>query len=46
MISKHLRTELSALATAPCRVAAGDLDHRIPVVPDDEVGRLTETFNR
>lgn len=28
------------------RVAAGDLDHRIPVRTRDEVGRLVERFNR
>ena len=45
MISKHLRTELAALGDGAVRVAAGDLDHRIPVASRDEVGRLTETFN-
>ena len=46
MISKHLRKELAALGDGAVRVAAGDLDHKIPVESRDEVGRLTETFNQ
>ena len=45
VISKHLRQELAALGDGAVRVAAGDLDHKIPVHSHDEVGRLTETFN-
>jgi signal transduction histidine kinase len=46
LISKHLREELSALGDGAVRVSRGDLAHRIPVVADDEVGKLTATFNR
>jgi len=46
MISKHLRKELSALGDGAVRVSQGDLEHRIPVVSDDEVGKLTVTFNQ
>ena len=46
VISKHLRTELAALGDGAVRVTGGDLDHKIPVVSRDEVGRLTETFNQ
>ena len=46
MISKHLRKELSALSDGAVRVSQGDLEHRIPVVSDDEVGKLTVTFNQ
>jgi signal transduction histidine kinase len=46
MVSKHLRTELAALGEGAMRVAAGDLDQKIPVVSHDEVGHLTVTFNQ
>ena len=46
MISKHLRKELFALSDGAVRVAQGDLEHRIPVISNDEVGALTITFNR
>jgi signal transduction histidine kinase len=45
LISKHLRRELFALGDGAVRVSRGDLGHRIPVISDDEVGRLTATFN-
>jgi two-component system, sensor histidine kinase len=46
LFSKHLRQELFALTDGAIRVSRGDLEHRIPVVSDDEVGMLTRTFNR
>ena len=46
MISKHLRKELFALRDGAVRVSLGDLEHRIPVISDDEVGKLTVTFNQ
>lgn len=46
LISKHLRTELGALSDGAIRVSQGDLAHRISVISDDEVGKLTVTFNR
>jgi signal transduction histidine kinase len=46
MISKHLRRELAALSEGAVRVARGDLEHRIAVISNDEVGALTVTFNR
>jgi signal transduction histidine kinase len=45
LISKHLRRELFALSDGAVRVSRGDLEHRIPVISDDEVGALTVTFN-
>jgi signal transduction histidine kinase len=45
LVSKHLRKELFALRDGAIRVSRGDLEHRIPVISDDEVGRLTATFN-
>ena len=37
---------LGDLACAADRVAAGDLDTRVPIVRPDELGRLAATFNR
>jgi PAS domain S-box-containing protein len=44
--SPALSTTLRQLAEASDRVAGGDLSVRLPVVRDDEIGRLTESFNR
>ena len=45
-ISTHLRRELGALRDGAIRVSRGDLEHPIPVTSDDEVGKLTATFNQ
>ncbi|MCP5153356.1 MAG: adenylate/guanylate cyclase domain-containing protein [Ectothiorhodospiraceae bacterium] len=45
-VARVLLRPVSALLAGMEQVAAGALDTRLPVVADDEIGRLTERFNR
>ncbi|WP_018347904.1 GGDEF domain-containing protein [Longispora albida] len=45
-LARSTTRPVSELAHAADRVAAGDLDARVPVRGGDEVGRLAATFNR
>ncbi len=45
-LSRRITCNLDALTAGAERLAAGDLDVEVPVRSRDEVGRLTETFNR
>ena len=44
--SPALSQTLHTLAEASDRVAGGDLSVRLPVEGDDEIGRLSASFNR
>ncbi len=44
-ISSHYARPLEQLALAAEKVAAGDLSQELPVSGEDEVGRLTRSFN-
>jgi len=44
-VTKRLTRSLSDLAMAADSVSHGNLDSRIPVVTEDEVGRVARTFN-
>lgn len=37
---------IERLKTASQKMAAGDLDHRVPVTSKDELGQLSESFNK
>ncbi len=43
--SRRLSTPLRALVEASRRVAAGDLETRVPVTSNDEIGELASSFN-
>jgi two-component system cell cycle response regulator len=45
-LARSTTRPLADLAWAAERVAAGDLDTRVPVLRNDELGRLAGTFNR
>ncbi|XZG69948.1 ATP-binding protein [Chitinibacteraceae bacterium HSL-7] len=45
-LSDKLAAPLSALARATRAVASGDFSHRQPVISRDELGILTQSFNR
>ena len=45
VVTRRLTGSLGRLAVAADRVGAGDLDTRIDVSSDDEVGRVARTFN-
>ena len=45
-LARSTTRPLADLAWAAERVAAGDLDARVPVLRNDELGRLAGTFNR
>ena len=45
-ISRQLRGNLQTLRDGALRVAAGDLSRELPVTTRDEIGELTDTFNR
>jgi diguanylate cyclase (GGDEF)-like protein/PAS domain S-box-containing protein len=45
MVSFLLTRNLEQLTLASDRVARGDLDVRLPVQSDDEIGRLSQSFN-
>jgi diguanylate cyclase (GGDEF)-like protein len=45
-LARSTTRPLADLAWAADRVAEGDLDTRVPVLRNDELGRLTGTFNR
>ncbi len=44
-IGRSLLKPISILSEAMAKVAAGDLDQRVPVTSNDEVGELTGRFN-
>lgn len=46
VLSYHLLRPVRRLAQATERIAAGDLDHTIPVQSHDELGELTAAFNQ
>ncbi len=46
VLAKSTTRPLEELAWAAGRVAGGDLDTRVPVLRQDELGRLAGTFNR
>ena len=45
LVARSLASAFSDLQAATERVAAGDLDARVPVVAIDETGRLAQSFN-
>jgi signal transduction histidine kinase len=44
-VSQRILRPVDALTAAVRRMGAGDLDQRVPVVADDEVGELARAFN-
>ncbi|HZF10871.1 MAG TPA: SpoIIE family protein phosphatase [Thermoanaerobaculia bacterium] len=45
-LSGRMTRNLSALTASAERLAQGDLEARVPVASKDELGRLSQTFNR
>jgi two-component system NtrC family sensor kinase len=45
VFSRRLATPVRALVVASRRVAAGDLEAKVPVTSDDEIGELASSFN-
>lgn len=45
-LSTHMTRNLSTLTAGANRIAAGDLDTRVPVRSRDEFGQLAQAFNR
>ena len=45
-LARRVTVPIQALADGTRRVALGDLDHRVEVAADDELGVLVESFNR
>jgi len=45
-LARRVTVPIQALADGTRRVALGDLDHRVDVAADDELGVLVESFNR
>ena len=45
-LARRVTVPIEALAEGTRRVAEGDLDHRVDVAADDELGVLVESFNR
>ena len=45
-LAKRVTVPIEALAEGTRRVADGDLDHRVDVAADDELGVLVDSFNR
>ncbi len=45
-LARRLTTPIQALADGTRRISSGDLDHRVEVAVDDEVGVLVDAFNR
>ncbi|MGE0454989.1 MAG: PP2C family protein-serine/threonine phosphatase [Vicinamibacteria bacterium] len=45
-LSNRMTRQLGTLTAGAERLAAGDLDARVPVRSGDEIGRLSATFNR
>ncbi|HEX5691242.1 MAG TPA: adenylate/guanylate cyclase domain-containing protein, partial [Roseiflexaceae bacterium] len=44
-ISRRITRPITALVAASERVSAGDLDHELPILSQDETGALTKSFN-
>ncbi len=45
VIARAMTRPLAAMAVATRRIAAGDLDHAVPVTSGDEIGTLAGSFN-
>lgn len=45
-LTAHITRHLSALTRGAERIAAGDLQARVPVYSENEIGQLARTFNR
>ena len=45
-LARRLTAPIQALADGTRRISSGDLDHRVEVAVDDEVGVLVDAFNR
>ena len=45
LVSNLLTRPLRQVAAAAQQIAAGDLDHRLPVTGGDEIGQLADSFN-
>ncbi len=45
LLGKVLTQRLNSLAEAAANFAEGDLAHRLPPAPDDEIGRVVQAFN-
>lgn len=45
-LTTHITRHLSALTRGAERIAAGDLQARVPVYSENEIGQLARTFNR
>jgi two-component system nitrogen regulation sensor histidine kinase NtrY len=45
-LARRVTVPIQALADGTRRISAGDLDHRVDVQADDELGVLVESFNR
>lgn len=46
VLSRRITRPILAIGTAATRLAAGDLTQTVPVLTDDEVGKLAQTFNQ
>ncbi len=45
-LSSHKTSSISQLSDAADAISRGDLDVRVPIANNDEIGRLSETFNQ
>jgi signal transduction histidine kinase/CheY-like chemotaxis protein len=46
VLSRRITRPILAIGTAATRLAAGDLTQTVPVLTEDEVGKLAQTFNQ
>ncbi|MEB3292562.1 MAG: ATP-binding protein [Synechococcales bacterium] len=46
ILSRRITRPILAIGTAATRLAAGDLNQTVPVLTEDEVGKLAQTFNQ
>jgi signal transduction histidine kinase/FixJ family two-component response regulator len=46
VLSRRITRPILAIGTAATRIAAGDLTQTVPVMTEDEVGKLAQTFNQ
>lgn len=46
ILSRRITRPILAIGTAATHLAAGDLTQTVPVLTDDEVGKLAQTFNQ
>ena len=46
LLSNHLTSSIRKLIEGTRRISSGDLEHRVPVESQDEIGELSESFNQ